>query len=77
MDGVGLFDFEVEEGWELFRELTGGKRDGTVPARVRRVVFVAGDVVVLTVLAFAGLASKSGKLSLPGDSGMVSRKGVE
>ena len=74
---MGLLDFESEACWELFEELTGGKRDGTVPALVRRAVLAAGDVVVLPALAFAWPASKSGKLSLPGDSGMVSRKGVE
>lgn len=53
-----------------FNELTGGKRDGTVPARARRVEFGVDPAVACP-------ASKSGKLSLPGDSGIVSRNGVE
>ena len=59
-----------------FNELTGGKREGTVPARVRRVELAAGCVLVLAP-ASGCPASKSGKLSLPGDSGIVSRSGVE
>lgn len=52
-----------------------GKRDGTVPARVRRVEDDAERLLGLPAMACP--ASKSGKLSLPGDSGMVSRRGVE
>lgn len=59
---------------EPFRELTGGKREGTVPALVR-LVEAAG--VAEEAPALACPESKSGKLSLPGDSGIVSRKGVE
>lgn len=54
--------------------LTGGKREGTVPALVR-LVEAAG--VAEEAPALACPESKSGKLSLPGDSGIVSRKGVE
>lgn len=66
---------ERSEVCEVFRELTGGKREGTVPARVRLAEPVAGVLDAAAVLAWP--ASKSGKLSLPGDSGMVSRRGVE
>jgi hypothetical protein len=49
----------------------GEKRDGSVPARARRV-----DVCVAA--AASGIAwLKSGKLSPLGDSGIVSRRGVE
>jgi hypothetical protein len=49
----------------------GEKRDGRVPARARRVDVCAVD-------AASGMALlKSGKLSALGDSGMVSRNGVE
>lgn len=69
-----------EDGWEEprpFKELTGGKREGTVPARVRLVEFAAPCEVDGATPVCAVLASKSGKLSLPGDSGIVSRNGVE
>lgn len=52
-----------------------GKREGTVPARVRRTEFDAESEPGLPADAWP--ASKSGKLSLPGDSGIVSRSGVE
>lgn len=74
-DGVGRPDFDWRDVCELLSELTPGKREGTVPARVRR-----GELVVevdAAAPAVAWPASKSGKLSLPGDSGMVSRNGVE
>ena len=68
-----------DDGCELLKPLEvpmGGNREGTVPARPRRVEFAApwldGARPVCAVLA-----SKSGKLSLPGDSGMISRRGVE
>jgi hypothetical protein len=49
----------------------GEKREGSVPARARRVDVWEADVV-------SGMAwLKSGKLSPLGDSGMVSRNGVE
>lgn len=75
MDEEGRLDLPRSEVWEPLSELIGGKREGTVPARVRRVEFAAG--MVLAAPAPAWPASKSGKLSLPGDSGMVSRRGVE
>lgn len=68
------FDLGSNDACEPLRELTGGKRDGTVPARVRRVELGA-ELEVEPALAWP--ASKSGKLSLPGDSGIVSRSGVE
>lgn len=52
-----------------------GNREGTVPARVRRTEFDAESEPGLPPIGWP--ASKSGKLSLPGDSGMVSRSGVE
>jgi hypothetical protein len=49
----------------------GEKRDGKVPARARRPDVCPADVASgMTLL-------KSGKLSALGDSGMVSRNGVE
>jgi hypothetical protein len=49
----------------------GEKREGRVPARARRVDVCVADAV-------SGIAcSKLGKLSPLGDSGIVSRKGVE
>lgn len=49
----------------------GEKREGRVPARARRVEFCVAEAVSgMTLL-------KSGKLSVFGDSGMVSRNGVE
>ena len=47
------------------------KLDGRVPARPRR------SGVFMVTLPSAGVSSKSGKLSLLGDSGIGSRKGVE
>lgn len=52
--------------------VVGGKRDGTVPARRRRPT----DGAAADNVSFADW-SKSGKVSLLGDSGMVSRSGVE
>jgi len=52
-----------------------GNRDGTVPALVRRVE-LADDAGPLAP-ALAWVESKSGKLSDPGDSGIVSLSGVE
>lgn len=52
-----------------------GKREGTVPARVRRIEDDAEAGFGLPPVAWP--ASKSGKLSLLGDSGIVSRSGVE
>ena len=49
----------------------GEKRDGSVPARARRVEVCVAE----TGSGMAWL--KSGKLSPLGDSGMVSRRGVE
>jgi len=48
----------------------GEKREGRVPARARRVDVGAAEAV-------SDMALKSGKLSPLGDSGMVSRNGVE
>jgi hypothetical protein len=73
-EGVARLDFGSKDAVELLKEVTGGNRDGTVPARVRRVElgFVVDAEPVVTCPE-----SKSGKLSLPGDSGIVSRSGVE
>ena len=68
-DGVGREDLEIKEGREL-SPLTGppgAKRDGTVPARARR---VCGKLSVV------GNCANSGNPSV-GDSGMFSRRGVE
>jgi len=70
VDGVILVDLFIED-CELLNALRAGNRDGTVPALVRR----GKELGVLSPDTW--LASKSGKLSLPGDSGMVSRRGVE
>ena len=72
MEGVARLELDLER---LFRELMGGRREGTVPARVRRVELGAEETVLEPAVACA--KSKSGKLSLPGDSGIVSRSGVE
>lgn len=37
MDGVPRLDLEKRDDCEPLKELTGGNREGTVPARVRRV----------------------------------------
>ncbi len=74
VDGVMRFGFGSNEVCEPLRELTGGKRDGTVPARVRR---IEPGAELEREPAVACPTSKSGKLSLPGDSGIVSRSGVE
>lgn len=52
-----------------------GNLEGTVPARVRRTEFDAEREPGLLPVSWP--ASKSGKLSLLGDSGMVSLSGVE
>lgn len=75
VDGVARLDLERKEDCEPFRELTGGNREGTVPALFRR--REPGAEEVRPDPAVAWPASKSGKLSLPGDSGIVSRSGVE
>ena len=70
----------LEDGCDdasAFNELIGGKREGTVPARVLLVELAAPCEVEGAAPVCAVTASKSGKLSLPGDSGMVSRRGVE
>lgn len=54
---------------------TPGKREGTVPALVRRFELEVVDIDGAPEVACP--ASKSGKLSLLGDSGIVSRRGVE
>lgn len=68
-DGVGRVDWEEIAGIlsRPFPILPGGNRDGTVPARARR---VEGR------LSGVGNCAKSGNPSV-GDSGMFSRKGVE
>ena len=48
-----------------------------MPARVRLVEFAAPWEVDGATPVCAVSASKSGKLSLPGDSGIISRSGVE
>ena len=73
-EGVARLELELDLERDPLRELMGGKRDGTVPARVRRAEF--GEEFGAEP-AVAWPASKSGKLSLPGDSGIVSRSGVE
>jgi hypothetical protein len=61
-DGIGKSPPDAAEG---------EKREGRVPARARRVAVCVADAV-------SGIAwLKSGKLSPFGDSGIVSRKGVE
>jgi hypothetical protein len=54
----------------------GGNREGTVPARPLRVEFAAPWLEGANPVC-AVPASKSGKLSLLGDSGIISRRGVE
>jgi hypothetical protein len=75
VEGVARFDFERREACEPLSELTGGNREGTVPALFRRMELGAEEMPLDPAVAWA--ASKSGKLSLPGDSGIVSRSGVE
>ena len=75
VEGVALLDFENRDVCEPLSELAAGKRDGTVPARVRRAELGPAEFVPEPPLAWVD--SKSGKLSLPGDSGIVSRNGVE
>ena len=75
-DAEGLPDLGRSDGCEvLISPLTGGNREGTVPALVRLAELSVGAVAAAPAVAWP--ASKSGKLSLPGDSGMVSRSGVE
>lgn len=69
-DGVAREDLEIKEGREL-RPLTGppgANRDGTVPARARR--------VCCGKLSGVGNCANSGNPSV-GDSGIFSRRGVE
>jgi hypothetical protein len=75
VDGVGreLFGRRVEPDMRPGGAADGEKREGSVPARARRPDVCAAEAV-------SGIALlKSGKLkfSLLGDSGMVSRSGVE
>ena len=79
VEGVGrdvLGSSEADEGDDdMFMKPPGAaegeKREGRVPARARRVEGWAAAVV-------SGMAwLKSGKLSALGDSGIVSRSGVE
>lgn len=74
-EGVARFDLGIAEVGVVPTELMAGKREGTVPARERRTEFDADNEPGLPVDRLP--TSKSGKLSLPGDSGMVSRSGVE
>ena len=69
VDGVGLEVFGTKD-WVPQRPggAAGENLDGTVPARARR----AGLCVVVS-----GGGMKSGKPSWLGDSGIVSRRGVE
>lgn len=73
-EGVTRPDLGSSEDCEPLREVVAGNREGTVPARARRAELAAEFVPDPEV---ACVESKSGKLSLPGDSGMVSRNGVE
>jgi hypothetical protein len=75
VDGVGRAVLGMREDDGIGKSPPGAaegeKREGRVPARARLVVVCAADVV-------SGIALlKSGKLSPFGDSGMVSRRGVE
>jgi hypothetical protein len=73
VDGVGREDLgaRVEADIKPPGAEEGEKRDGRVPARARRADVWPADAV-------SGMAwLKSGKLSPLGDSGMVSRRGVE
>ena len=51
MEGVTLLDLEKSELCEPFRELAAGKREGTVPARARRVEFEPGEFMPETAPA--------------------------
>lgn len=73
-EGVCCPDFGSSEDCEPLRDDMPGNRDGTVPARVLR---RDEDEELFGLPPVAWPASKSGKLSLPGDSGIVSRSGVE
>jgi hypothetical protein len=76
VDGVGRAVFGMSEDDGMGKApppeaRDGENRDGSVPARVRLVAGCAADMD-------SGMAwLKSGKLSPFGDSGIVSRKGVE
>jgi hypothetical protein len=75
VEGVGRAVLGIREDEGIGRRppepMAGEKRDGRVPARVRLVDVWAADVA-------SGMAPlKSGKLSPFGDSGMVSRRGVD
>lgn len=73
VDGVGRDDLGRSELTDMSPAGVdaGENRDGSVPARARRVEVWVADAV-------SGIAwLKSGKLSPLGDSGMVSRRGVE
>ena len=72
-EGVGLDVLKCNEAGEPSPVIVPAelKLDGKVPARPRR----GGSLVV--ILPSAGESSKSGKLSLLGDSGIGSRRGVE
>lgn len=72
---MARFDLGMAEVGVVPTEPMAGKRDGTVPARERRTELDADNEPGLPADRFP--ASKPGKLSLPGDSGMVSRSGVE
>ena len=77
VDGVGRDDLGSREAAETRPggAAEGEKREGRVPARARRpedcVVDVGSALLLLLLLL------KSGKLSALGDSGIVSRRGVE
>ena len=69
VEGVGLAEDFEEDGCGA---PAGGNCEGTVPARLLR-------ELRLRVGAFASFEDvpRSGKVSSPGDSGMVSRRGVD
>lgn len=70
VEGVGREVCEANGCWSSisFSVPIGGKRDGTVPARARRLGLPMEPLVV---------GIRSGKLSWLGDSGIFSRSGVE
>lgn len=76
VEGVGLAVFGRSEDWtfKLFSPAAGENLEGSVPARVR-VVRVDEGSATASVEDAPWL--KSGKLSPVGDSGIVSRRGVE
>lgn len=80
--GDGWMDLEpVRVGVsDKFVSSSGEKRDGTVPARSRRAgneVDVDGRVALAGGCMDEDVLLKSGKSLLVGDSGIVSRRGVE